>query len=154
MFTFITKLLNYIPQPYRVIVQIGAAVLFIALVIYLFGSIRSCQYDKARREYQQAEAHWKAERDGLKGENALLRTQIAELEPKVLAYQAAADAGRKVDENLAAKIEQIGKDSANEEAMANTPTDCRTRAARVCALLSTNRIPHDCGAITRESCSR
>lgn len=150
MFTFIANLLNYIPQPYRLIVQIGVVVLLIVLGFYLFGSIRSCQYDKARREYQEKENAAKAERDKLIGENAQLRTQIAELEPKALAYTAIIEGKVKVDEGLKDKIEKITEDAANAENTAQSNVPCRVRADRLCALFRASDWNFNCNVLYAE----
>jgi uncharacterized protein HemX len=131
-----------------------AGVIVIALGFFLFGQIQSCSYDKARKEYEAQSEQWKGERAKLIAEAEAKEARVAELETKIMAYQAAADAGKKVDDSLAEKIEQLGEDAKHEEEMANAPADCRTRAIRVCALLRANGINADCASITNESCSR
>jgi uncharacterized protein YlxW (UPF0749 family) len=132
------------------------AVVGVVLVVGLFGlfsQVQSCNYDKARKEYEAQSEQWKGERAKLIAEAESKEKRVAELESEVLAYKAAADAGKKVDDALAEKIEKLGEDAKHEEEVANSPVDCATRGARICTLLRANNITADCAAIVRESCT-
>lgn len=136
------------------VVKIIAGILVIVGLFFLFGQIQSCNYDRGRKEYEAEKKTWEAERSKLIADADAKEAKVAELETKVMAYQAAADAGKKVDDSLAQKIEKLGEDAKHEEEMASVPVGCNTRGARVCDLLRANNIPADCAAIIRESCSR
>lgn len=154
MFTFASKLLKYIPQPYRLIVQIGSAVLLIVLAIYLFGSIRSCQYDKARKEYQQKEDAAKAERDKLLGQIAQRDKEIAELEIEKQAFKTMAENGVRSDAEKAKQIEEISAKEAQDLESVRKDMDCATRARNTVELLRTAKPPInlDVNAVIRKQC--
>jgi uncharacterized protein YlxW (UPF0749 family) len=143
---FFSKLPWYFKAIAGVIVMVG----FLALI----NQIQSWKYDKERKEYQAQSEQWKGERAKLIAEAESKEKRVAELESEVLAYKAAADAGKKVDDALAEKIEQLGEDAKHEEENALIPVDCATRGGRVCTLLRANGISADCASIIRESCSR
>lgn len=146
MNTFFSKLPWYF--------KVAAGVILIVIVVFLFGQIQSCNYDKARKEYEAEKQAWLQERPKLIANAEAKEARVAELESEILAYKAAADAGKKVDDALAQKIEQLGEAARHEEEMANAPVDCATRGGRICQLLRANNIPADCAVIIRESCSR
>lgn len=152
MFSGFLRLLNRLPRPYNWIVALAILVAVIVGCVFLFGQIRGCQYKKERADYQKKEDAWNLERTRLIATAEAKEKRIAELEPKVLFYEAAAEAGRKVNDDLAKKIEDVSKQAGDEESRALVPTDCNVRARRVCDLLRANNIPHDCAAITIESC--
>lgn len=154
MTRWILRQLERLPQPWRFIVTCLLVVMIVGAGVVGFNQIRACGYDKAKQQYEVEEAKRKTERERLIGENAQLRKQIAELEPQALAYKAIVDAKAKADQALKDQIEKVSEEAANAEANANQPVDCRVRAERVCALLRSNRIPHDCAAITRETCGQ
>lgn len=154
MLSAILKRISSLPKPWNWVVSVVLLVIVIAVLVWAFSQVQSCSYHKAKKEYDAQEAKWSQERTKLIADAEAKEKRIAELEPQVLLYKAAADAGKKVDDDLAGKIEQVGKDAAAAEAAAVGVSDCRVRAARVCELLRTNRIPHDCAVITTESCAR
>ncbi len=82
MFTFISNLLKLIPVPWRYIVEVGLLVLLVMLLLGLFSRVRSCSYDKARREYQVKEDSWKDERTKLISRAEISEKRVLELEPK------------------------------------------------------------------------
>lgn len=153
MFKKLFEKIKSLPSPLNWIVGAVLLVAVISALVFGFSQVQSCNYNKTRKEYEAKEAAWYQERTKLIADAEAKEKRIAELEPQVLLYKAAADAGKKVDDALVTKIEQVGKDAAAAEANASIPTDCRTRAQRVCDLLRANNIPHNCGVITAESCS-
>lgn len=152
MISWTLRQLNRLPRPWNLVALLVLLAAIAGAGFWLFGQVQSCTYHKARKDYDKKEAAWSKERTKLIADAEAKEKRIAELEPQILAFKAAADAGKKVDDELAAKIEQSGKDAAAAEAAALEPADCRVRAQRVCALLKSNNIPSDCGRITAESC--
>ena len=154
MISTLLKLLNRIPQPYRLIVFAVVVFLAIALIFVLFDQVSSCRYNKGRAEYQKEKEQWTKEREAWNTERAgLIATaeskekRIAELEPKAMAFDALADQNKRIDSNLANQIEEVSKNAAIEEGNALLATDCITRANRVCDRLRANRIPVDCAKL-------
>lgn len=152
MITWLLKQLNRIPQPYRLIV-IVIIVFAVGLIVFtLFSQIGSCQYDKARKEYEEKQQTWAIERTKLIAGAEAKEKRIAELEPKAIAFDALAEQNKRIDAGLAQQIEEVSKNAAEEEARAEMPTDCFTRIARVCERLRANNIRADCERIKQESC--
>lgn len=153
--SWLLRQLNKLPQPYRFITFICAIVLLILAVLGLFGSIRSCSYDKARAEYQKQSDEWQKERNQLLGQVAERDKQIEQLKAKEAAYVAADQAGKKVDDALAAKIDEVTKAAANEEIATDQPADCWVRADRTCSKLAALKPPIviDCNVYKRKICS-
>jgi hypothetical protein len=150
MTNWIVKQLCRLPQPYRFIAFCVAVLLLIGANVLLFGQVRSCGYDKARAKYEANEKTQKEERDRLVGENQQLRKQIAELEPKALAYTAIVDSKIKVDEGLKDKIEKVTEEASNAESVANQSTACRNRAQRLCDMFRASDRNFDCRVIFAE----
>lgn len=124
-----------------------AGVAAIVLLFAVSSQVSSCRYDKGRKEYEAKEEAWKTERAKLIATAEEKERRIAELEPQVQAFKAAAEAGKKVDEALAQKIEDVAKESADAEANAQVPTDCRTRADRICTMFRAGDSRFDCKPI-------
>lgn len=153
MFSALLRLLSKVPQPWRFILIVGVLLAATAAIFTLSSQVRSCQYDKSRKEYEEKSKAWATERATLLANAEAKEKRIAELEPKAIAFNALAEQNKKIDAGLAQQIEEVSKNAADEEARAEMPTDCRVRAQRVCDLLSANHIKHDCASITAESCS-
>lgn len=151
----ILRLLSRLPRPWGFIVGGVLVVLLIAALFWAFGQVQSCNYRKARVEYDEKEKTWKADRDKLVADAAAKEKRIAELEPKVLAYEQAAEQGKKVDRGLADKIDRISKEAADEAAVTDSVIDCGVRAERTCAKLRSLNPPIlvDCAAYKRKVCS-
>jgi len=152
MFTVISALLQKIPTPWRWVVEVALLVILIAAGFYLVSQVQSCGYQRGSAKYHEEEQKWKTERAALIARAEEKEKRVAELEPKAIAFDALAEQHKAIDATLANKVEEVSKDAAAKEAAAESPTDCRVRAQRVCDLLRANNIRHDCGAITRESC--
>lgn len=150
MFTWLIKQLAKVPQPWRLIIFVIIVLMVVAIFFTLFSQVRSCQYDKARKEYEEQSKVREAKVNQLEGENAVMRKQIAELEPKALAYTAIVDSKIKVDEGLKDKIEKLTEDAANAENMANTNVPCRVRAQRLCDLFRAGDSKFDCNILFAE----
>lgn len=137
MFTFISKL----PWIVKIPVAIGLLVLF----FWLFGQVQACGYKKARAEYQKDRDQWiNVDRPKLIAEAEAKEKRIAELEPQLAIYKDAAEKGKKIDEAKQQQIEDVTKREAENEKTANLPTDCRSRANRLCDLFRTNDKRFDC----------
>lgn len=145
-----TSLWGRVPAPWRLP---AGAVLFVLFVAALFGAagrIQSCGYDRGRAEFEAERKAWASERATLEARIAERDRRIGELEPQVQAFQAAAEAGKRVDEQLAQKIEAVAKESADAEANAQVPVDCRVRARRLCDMFRSGDARFDCRAIFAE----
>jgi hypothetical protein len=152
MFSFILRLLERIPKPYRFLVEVAILVLLIVAGFWLFGQVKSCGYDKARQEYQQKEDAWKLERTKLITRAEESEKRVNELEPKVLAYEKLAEAGKRLDESTADKINKVAEEASREAIVTDQPADCVVRAERICAKFAGLKppIPIDCEALKRK----
>jgi hypothetical protein len=155
MFSSFVKFIQSLPRPVNWIVGVGIVGLLIGLVLYGFNQVQACGYDKARKDYQTKETQLKAERDKLLEKVAERDKRIAELEPQAAAFRAAAEQGKKVDDDLAQKIEQIAEDAAKEMDDINQPADCWVRSDRTCTKLKQLKPPIvlDCDVYKRKICS-
>lgn len=120
----------------------------------VFGSVMGWQYSKARKEYQKQEDAWKVERTTLIANAEAKEKKIQELEPQVMAFKAAADAGKKVDEALADKIDSVVAEANREAEITNMGISCVDRARRMCEKFRANKIPIDCAALERKCNTR
>ena len=136
--------------PWYVKVFVGA--LLLTGIFALFSQVQSCNYDRQRQEYEAEKKAWNDERSGLIARAEEKERRVAELEPKAIAFDALAEQNKKIDAGLAQQIEEVSKNAAEEEARAEQPVPCVDRIGRVCERLRASGIPHDCFAITRESC--
>lgn len=156
MLSFIQKLIGKIPAPWRYVVYV--VILAVVLIVFfaLMNQVQSCGYSKARKDYEAKDAALKTEYDRLSGENKQLKTEIASLEPQLLAYKSAQEAGKKVDDGLAKQIEEVGKESAKQDALTEEFADCEVRADRTCAKLRGLKPPIqiDCDAYRRKICQQ
>ena len=142
MFSFLSSMPRFL--------QIAAAVILIALFLGAMSGIRSCSYQKAKAEYEASDKKHQEEYDRLAGENKELKKQREELLSQAAAYKAAAEAGKKVDEGLEQKIDEVSKETANAQANAETATDCRTRAERICNMFRTSDKRFNCNILFDE----
>ena len=155
MFTFISSLLTKLPGPWRVGVEVGLAVLLIVLGFFLFGQIKACGYNKAYDKYQADSKAWSDEKAKLLGGIAERDKQIELLKAKEAAIIAADQAGKKLDDEIAQKIDAATQAAANEAIVTDQPADCWVRADRTCAKLAGLKPPIklDCDAYKRKICS-
>lgn len=155
MFSFFARIFQWISDragPWAWVLKAGILVAVIGLSFTAVNSIQSCGYSKGSARYHEEEQKWKTERAALLARAEEKERRVAELEPKAIAFDALAEQHKAIDRELAKKVEEVSSNAASEEAKADQPTDCRTRAQRVCDLLRANNIRHDCAKITRESC--
>jgi len=150
MVSWFLKWYNTLPTPRRWAAGAIVAVLLISLTLFLFGQAQSCGYNRARTEYEQKEKELKAESDRLIAEAEAKERRIAELETQVPALKAIVEALSKKDEELINAINEAGREAAEAEANAETPSNCHDRTKRVCDLLRANGIKHDCNKILNE----
>ena len=131
----------------------------VVIIVFIFGGFNwyfSRKYDKSRIEYQQKEEAWKVERTTLIANAEAKERQIAELESQNVAFRTAAEQGKKVDDALAAKIDQVSKEAADEMVAIDEPADCWVRADRTCSKLRGLKPPIivDCDEYKRKVCTR
>jgi len=148
--------LNRIPQPYRLIVIVIAAGAVVIIFLTLFSQIRSCSYDKARKDYEDQARAWQTERAILLGRIAERDKQIEQLEAKEAVIIAADKAGKKLDDDIANRIDAVTKAAAEEAVTTDAPADCFDRAERTCSKLAGLKPPIiiDCDAYKRKICAR
>ena len=154
--SWLLKQLNKIPQPYRLLVFVVAVVALVLVFFTLFSQIQSCGYDKARARYEKESKEWATERATLLGQVAERDKQIEQLKAKEAVYIAADQAGKKVDDALAAKIDEVTKAAAAEAIATGEPADCWVRADRTCTKLAGLQPPIkiNCDDYKRKICSR
>lgn len=133
-----------------------ALLAFVGLIVALFGQMRACGYDKARREYEATDKIKAAESEKLKARAEASERRVAELEPKLAAYEKLADDKKRLDESISDKIDAVVKEGQKEEEATNTPTDCWTRAQRTCDKFAALKPPIaiDCEAYKRKICGK
>lgn len=156
MISWLFKQLNKIPQPWRLLLFLVIVLALGAIVFTLFSQVSSCRYDKARKEYEEKEKAWTVERTTLIANAEEKERRVEELESQNAAFRAAAEQGKKVDDALAAKIDQVSKEAADEAALTDQTTDCWTRADRTCMKLRLLKPPIviDCDAYKRKLCQQ
>jgi hypothetical protein len=152
MIGFIHNLLLKIPAPWRYVVELGAVLAVLLALFAFYGKVESWGYNRGSAKFHQEQEAWKVERTGILARAEASEKRAAELEPKAIAFEALAAQHKAADAGLVTKIEEVSKNAANAEAIAEGPADCADRAKRVCDGLRANKIAVDCGAITRESC--
>jgi len=154
--SWLLKQLNRIPQPYRLIVFVIAAVALLVIVFTLFNQVKSCGYDKARKDYEDQSRAWANERAILLGRIAERDKQIEQLEAKEAAIIAADKAGKKLDDDIANRIDEVTKAAADEAISTDAPADCTDRAERTCSKLAGLKPPIviDCDSYKRKVCAR
>lgn len=138
------------------IVMIIIVVVIVAISIGGFSWFMSRKYDKDRLKYEAESKAWATERAGLIANAEMKEKQVAELESQVAAFRAAAEQGKKVDDALAAKIDEVSKAAADEAALIDAPADCWDRGQRTCSRLADLKPPIviDCEEYKRKICSR
>lgn len=139
--------LSKIPKPWNWILSLVAAVLIIAVGFWLSAQIQACGYSKAHKELEAETQKWQKERAALIADAEAKEKHIEELEPQVVAFRAAAEQGKRLDEEKAKQIEEISKKETANENTANASTDCRTRATRLCDMFRATDKRFDCGTI-------
>lgn len=108
------------------------------------------KYDKGRLKYEADSKAWATERPALiaRAEESEKRERAKDME--AAAWKAAAESGRKIDEETAQKIEEVAKEAANAEANAQIVIDCRSRADRLCSLFKSGDSRFNCNVIYDE----
>lgn len=127
-------------------------VLVILIALAFSGASRwtARRYDKGRLKYEADSKAWATERPALvaRAEESEKRERAKDME--AAAWKAAAESGRKIDEETAQKIEEVAKEAANAEANAQIVIDCRTRADRLCGLFKSSDSRFNCNVIYDE----
>lgn len=156
MISFTLRQLNKLGRPWNWIVALILGVLLISFLVWGFSQVQSCSYNKARKEYDGQSKAWATEKAKLLGQIAERDKQIEQLEAKEAALIAADKAGKKIDDALATKIDEVTKAAAAEASITDLPADCALRAERTCSKLAGLRPPIviDCGEYKRRICPR
>src|ERR1044071_7766723 len=130
------------------------AVVLIALLIGAASWFQSWTYHRAHAQYIEEAKAWQTERAKLIADAEAKEKQSAELETQIAVLRTAAEQGKKLDAEAAAKLEEVTKEAANEEAHTDLPADCSIRAERTCAKLAGLQPPIriDCAAYKRKIC--
>lgn len=128
-------------------------VIFVVVIItgYLFA--RSWGYDKARKQFE-AKDKVKAEQSAAKIARAeFLEQRVAELEPKLAAYEKLDADKKRLDGSITEKIDAVVKEGQKTDEVTNAPADCWTRADRTCAGFRRLKIDIDCNAYKQRVCA-
>ena len=138
------------------IASLIAGIIAIVLIAGGISWFQSTRYDKKRLEYEAQAKQWATERAGLIANAEAKEKQVAELESQLAAFRAAAEQGKRVDDALAAKIDEVSKAAADESARTDAVATCAERAERTCAKLRALKPPIviDCAEYKRKLCSR
>jgi hypothetical protein len=136
---------------------IAAGLVIVLIVAFTFWRDRraAAKYDKERAAYELNSKQWATERAGLLGRIAERDKQIEQLEAKEAAIIAIDQAGKKIDDALATKIDEVTKAAADEAIAVDAPADCWLRADRTCTKLAGLRPPINinCDIYKRKLCS-
>jgi flagellar basal body-associated protein FliL len=155
MITWLFKQLAKVPQPYRLILFVGMVLALGAIFFTLLNQVQSCGYHKAQKQYQEESKAWATERAKYQGQIAERDKQIEQLKAKEAAIIAADQAGKKLDDSIATKIDEVTKAAADEAFAVDAFADCFVRADRTCTKLRGLKPPIniDCDAYKRKLCS-
>ena len=137
----------------KIALIVGAALVLLVIGVVGGRAWRGRQVHKAYEQYHQEKAEWDKTRAGLIARAEAHEQRIAELEPQVVAYKAAAEEGKRLDESKVKAIEELGKKEAQNEATANQPTECGVRAQRICDMFRSTDRNFDCTALF-DQCKR
>lgn len=139
-------------------IEAGLVGLFVltGLIVITLNWFQAQGYDKARREYEAGDKIKAEQSAKLKAHADFLEARVAELEPKLAAYEQLADDKKRLDESISDKIDEVVKKGLEEDANTLTAVDCRIRADRTCAKFSELKPPIfiDCDAYKRKVCAR
>lgn len=117
-------------------IQVAITIVLMALTItgYLFA--RSAGYDKARAKFE-AEDKVKAEKSTqLIARAEALERRVAELEPKLAAFEKLDDEKKRLDGTITEKIDAVIQKGIEDAKNIDAPSDCWTRAHDTCARLA------------------
>lgn len=135
--------------------QVLLTIVFIAAIItgYLFA--RSYGYDKAFKEFQAKDAVKKQKSDELIAHAEMLEKRVAELEPKLAAWEKLDDEKAKLNGVISDKINNAVAEGQKRDETTNAPADCWTRAERTCANFRQLKPPIeiDCDAYKKRLCT-
>lgn len=153
MWTAFKNLMGRVPDPWRPVVTL-ACVFVIGIGFFsAFNRMMACRYDASHEQYEQERAQWVKEKQQLLTSIAVKQAKIDELQPQILAYEQLAEDKKKLDEGIAARIDQTMEDFQREQQNTDAPVDCRTRAGRVHDKYGAAGIPIDLDALVREYCA-
>lgn len=135
--------------------QVLITILFVIAVImlYLFG--RSYGYDKAYQEFLVADKVKEQKSTEAISRAEFLEKRLAELEPKLAAYEKLDDEKKKLDGTLSEKIDAVIEEGKKDAQNIDAPSDCWARAADTCARLARLKPPIviDCEAYKQRLCA-
>lgn len=142
--------------PYRILAGAIGLVILISLISVTVIWLQSRHYDQKRKEYEQNDKVKAEQSAKLKSHAEFLEARVAELEPKLAAYEKLADDKKRLDESITTKIDDVVKEGLKEDASTNVVIDCGSRADRTCAKFHSLKPPIDldCDAYKRKICSR
>lgn len=136
-------------------IQIIITVVLVAGIILLYLLGRSWGYDKARAKFEAEDAVKAQKSAELITRAEGLEKRVAELEPKLLAYEQLGEQKKKLDEKTVEKINAVVEEGKARDAVTDAPTDCWTRAQRTCAGFGKLNPPIviDCEAYKQRICA-
>lgn len=108
------------------------------------------RYDKKQAAYEAEKQQWATEKAALEAGIIERDKKMAQREVQIQALEAAGEAKKKVDDELAKKIEDEAKKIVDAERNAQIPTDCRTRAGRICDLFRATDKQFNCAILFSE----
>jgi hypothetical protein len=130
----------------KVLLYSLALVVGLVIAFAVEGAVRGHFYDKHETKYESDRQAWQVERTTLTTRAEEKEKHAAALEIENQVYKATAEKSKQVDQELAAKIETMAKEAADEQVRAQAPADCRVRAQRVCDLFRADDPKYDCRA--------
>jgi len=141
--------------PARALLAFIGLIVFIGIIVLSVNWFQARGYDKARQEYEATDKVKAEQSAKLKAHADFLEARVAELEPKLAAYEKLADDKKRLDESISDKIDEVVKKGLEEDANTILPTDCAARGQRTCDKFRSMKPPInlDCDAYKRKICS-
>lgn len=135
--------------------QVVFVIISISAITICSQQFYSRRYDKDRVAFETRDQDRAIESAKLKAHADQLEKHIAELEPKLAAYEQLAEEKKKLDSSITDKINQVVEDGKKTDEEINVTIDCNTRAERTCSRFKELKPPIviDCTEYKRKICS-
>lgn len=134
----------------KIVLYIVIALVLMAGTFFIADWWSGKRYDRKQAAYEADKKQWATDRAKLEAGIAERDKRMAERDIRIQALEAAGEAKKKVDDDLAKKIEEEAKKIADAEANAQIPTTCRNRAERICELFRATDKQFNCAILFNE----
>lgn len=134
----------------RIVLYIVIGLVLIAGASFIADWWSGRRYDKKQAAYEAEKAQWVTDKAALEEGIKQRDKRMAERDVRIQALEAAGEAKKKVDDDLAKKIEEEAKKIVDAETNAQIPTSCRNRADRICSLFRATDKQFNCAVLFNE----